>query len=247
MRFSIFLPPQVEERPGPALVYLSGMLCTEENFTVKAGAYRTAAQLGLVMVAPDTSPRGDDVPDAPEKKVGKSASFYVDARQEPWVRHYQMETYITHELHALVLQHFPVAADRVGICGHSMGGHGALTLALRHPGLYRSVSALAPVCAPSLGSRGERVFGTLLGPDRALWAEHDACELLRTSSVRLPPLLIDQGEADELLPTLNTDRLAAVCAAVGQPLQLRYQPGYDHGYFFVQTFIDDHLRHHAAS
>jgi S-formylglutathione hydrolase len=250
MRFSVFLPPQAATRKCATLFYLSGLTCTEENFTIKAGAYRMAAELGLIVVAPDTSPRGDTVANGDDWTIGKGAGYYIDATETPWAQHYQMETYITQELYVLVLKEFPADAKRIGIFGHSMGGHGALTLYLRHPNLYRSVSAFAPICAPSQSAGGQKVFAAYLGGNQKLWAEHDATELMRAKGkvIGRPPILIDQGMADEFLLKggLNPDFFEAACAEAGQKLILRRHVGYDHGYFFIQTFIDDHLRHHAG-
>lgn len=248
MRFGLFLPPQAKEGLVPVLYWLSGLTCTEENFIVKAGAQRVAAELGIALVAPDTSPRGDDVPDdAASYDFGKGAGFYVDATQEPWRKHYRMYSYLTEELPWLVAANFAVDPARAGIFGHSMGGHGALTLSLRHPGRYASASAFAPICAPSEVPWGERAFTGYLGDDRAAWARHDTCALL-AAGARFPVApLVDQGLADTFLAMqLRPERLEAACAAAGQALVLRRHAGYDHGYWFVQTFVEDHLRFHAA-
>ncbi|MCB9752878.1 MAG: S-formylglutathione hydrolase [Myxococcales bacterium] len=249
MRFSVFVPPQAARAPAPVLYFLSGLTCTEDNFTVKAGAQRYAAARGLILVAPDTSPRGDDVPDDEAYDLGQGAGFYLDATQAPWSRHFQMETYVVHELPALIERAFPARPGVRGITGHSMGGHGALTLALRNPGAYASVSALAPIASPLACPWGHKAFTAYLGEDRARWAEHDATALLRargpmaTLSARL---LVDQGDADGFLrDQLKPELLDAACAEVGQALTLRMQPGYDHSYFFVNTFIGDHVAHHA--
>lgn len=245
MRFSVFTPPQAAEGPVPVLFYLAGLTCTEETFAIKAGAQRVAAELGLMLVAPDTSPRGAQVPgEADTWDFGVGAGFYLDAVREPWARHWRMESYITGELRQLIGLRFPADLARCGIFGHSMGGHGALTLALRHPGLYRSVSAFAPIAAPSLCPWGQKAFGGYLGDNRDLWRKHDAATLIE-DGLRCPPILIDQGLEDQFLLTqLNPDRFEQVCAD-GQPLTLRRHPGYDHGYYFISTFIADHLAHHA--
>ena len=248
MRFSLFLPPQAEQGPVPLVWWLSGLTCSEENFTTKAGAYRDAAELGLAIIAPDTSPRGGDVPDDPAADLGQAAGFYVDATRAPWREHYKMASYIADELPALVLGAFPLRADAQGICGHSMGGHGALTIALRNPGRYRSLSALAPIVAPSQVPWGRKALSAYLGDDESAWAPYDATRLMQSDDRgSLPPILIDQGEADPFLAEqLRPELFARACDSVGQPLELRYQPGYDHGYFFVATFIGNHLRHHAS-
>lgn len=247
MRFAVFVPPQAAAGPVPVLFYLAGLTCTEETFPIKAGAQRLAAELGLMLVAPDTSPRGANVPGEAEAwDFGVGAGFYLDAVREPWARHWRMESYITGELRGLVGAHFPADLARCGIFGHSMGGHGALTLALRHPDLYRSVSAFAPIAAPGLCPWGEKAFGGYLGEDRGLWRAHDASALIEDGR-RCPPILVDQGLADSFLPTqLNPERLEQVCAAAGQPLRLRRHEGYDHGYYFISTFMADHLAHHAG-
>ena len=250
MRFSIFLPPPPPP-PGrglaPVLWWLSGLTCTEENFTTKAGAQRVAAELGMIVVAPDTSPRGEGVPDDPEGAYdfGLGAGFYVDATEQPWAGHYRMRTYVEEELPALVASRFPIDPERQGISGHSMGGHGALTIALRNPGRFRSVSAFAPIVAPSQVPWGEKALGGYLGTDRAAWRPYDAVSLIEDGA-RLPDLLVDQGEADNFLHNqLKPELLEQACAAAGIALTLRRQPGYDHSYFTIATFIEDHLRWHA--
>lgn len=247
MRLSVFLPQAAEHAPVPVLWWLSGLTCTEENFTVKAGAQRVAAELGLMLVIPDTSPRGEGVPDDPERAYdfGLGAGFYVDATQAPWAQHYRMRSYVEQELPALVAAHFPADMGRQGISGHSMGGHGALTVALRDPGRFRSVSAFAPIVAPSQVPWGEKAFGGYLGDDRAAWRNYDAVALIEDGA-RLPDLLIDQGEADAFLATqLRPELLEHACADARMPLTLRRQPGYDHSFFFIASFIEDHLRWHA--
>ncbi len=246
MTFSIFLPPQ--SGPRPVLWWLSGLTCSAENFTTKAGAYGRAAELGLIIIAPDTSPRGEDVPDDAAYDLGQGAGFYVDATQAPWSTNFQMESYITQELYALAEASFPVAADSQGIAGHSMGGHGALTLGLRHRDLYRSVSAFAPIVAPTQVPWGQKAFAAYLGDDRRLWSNYDATELMRAAGDRTgePEILIDQGAADDFLEAqLRPHRFVAACGAVQQGIRLREHTGYDHSYFFVASFIDDHLDHHA--
>ena len=244
MNFAVYLPPQAEREACPVLYWLSGLTCTEQNFITKAGAQRYAAEHGVVVVAPDTSPRGDGVADDPAYDLGIGAGFYVDATRAPWSAHYRMQSYVADELPALVERAFAVSHRR-GIAGHSMGGHGALVTALRHPGRYASVSAFSPIVAPGRVPWGEKAFAAYLGDDRDAWRAWDASELVATAGERLP-ILIDQGEADEFLGTqLRPDLFEAACAAAGHPLTLRRHAGYDHGYYFVQTFVADHLRHHA--
>lgn len=249
MRFSAFVPALAGSARAPVVYWLSGLTCSEENFTVKAGAYRAAAQLGLIVIAPDTSPRGVEVPDVDDYDFGKGAGFYVDATEAPWSRHYKMYSYVTRDLQEAVLEAFPADPGRQGIMGHSMGGHGALTIWLKNPGTYRSVSAFAPICAPSRCPWGEKAFGGYLGGNREVWKQHDASELvaaLGEASGRAE-ILVDQGVDDQFLDEqLLPGRLEAACSAVGQRLTLRRQPGYDHSYFFIASFIDDHLRHHAG-
>ncbi|MGN6526432.1 MAG: S-formylglutathione hydrolase [Burkholderiaceae bacterium] len=249
MRFGVFRPPQaVDGKPVPALVWLAGLTCTEETFAIKAGAQRVAAELGLMIVTPDTSPRETGVPDADKDwDFGVGAGFYLDATQAPWAMHWRMESWITRELPEVLAARFPWRRERTGIFGHSMGGHGALTLALRHPGRYASVSAFAPIAAPSHAPWGVKAFTGYLGADRAAWAAHDA-EALVASGARAPSLLVDQGLADKFLAEqLHIDRFEATCRAAGQPLVVRRHAGYDHGYFFIQSFVEDHLRFHADS
>ncbi len=251
MVFAVYLPPQAESGPVPVLYWLSGLTCTDENFMQKAGAHRLAAELGLAIVAPDTSPRGAHVPGDPDGAwdFGHGAGFYVDANQAPWKKHYRMHDYVVHELPALVEATQPVNGRR-GIAGHSMGGHGALVAALRHPGRYRSVSAFAPISHPADCPWGRKAFGRYLGEDENTWKEWDASELLATADAATThlPLLVDQGEADGFLAEqLKPDALERAAAQSGWPLTLRRQPGYDHSYYFIASFIDDHLRHHAAA
>ena len=246
MRFSLFLPDG--EGPFPLLVWLSGLTCTEDNFTTKAGAYGAAAAHGLAILAPDTSPRGEGVADDPAYDLGQGAGFYVDAKQAPWAPHFQMETYVTSELLGAVAAEFPIARDRVGVSGHSMGGHGALTLALRHPDIFASVSAFAPICSPTRCPWGKKAFAAYLGEDRATWSQHDAALLIEagTAQGRFDDILVDQGLGDNFLTDqLKPDLLEAACAAAGQKLTLRRQPGYDHSYFFMASFIADHVAFHA--
>jgi S-formylglutathione hydrolase len=247
MTFSVFLPPQADGGAKcPVVWYLSGLTCTHANVTEK-GEYRAAcAELGLIFVAPDTSPRGPDVPDDDAYDFGQGAGFYVDAMQAPYAANYRMGSYIRDELPDIVASAFPIDRERQGIMGHSMGGHGALTLALANPGRYRSVSAFAPIAAPSQVPWGMKALGRYLGPDRAAWRRHDAVALIEDGA-RLPELLVDQGEADAFLEEqLRPDLLRAACADAGIPLTLRMQPGYDHSYYFISTFMADHLRWHAA-
>ncbi|QHJ00664.1 S-formylglutathione hydrolase [Xylophilus rhododendri] len=250
MKFSVFLPPQARKGPVPALLYLAGLTCTEETFMVKAGAQRKAAELGLALIAPDTSPRGTDVPGQEASwDFGTGAGFYLDATEAPWAPHWRMESYLIAELLPLVQRELPLLPDRLGIFGHSMGGHGALTLALRHHGLFRSVSAFAPICAPSRCPWGEKAFAGYLGQDRAIWLMHDASALMQLQKSAPYPagLLIDQGLDDKFLAEqLLPESFEAACRAVGQPLTLRRHPGYDHGYYFIQSFMADHLAHHHA-
>ena len=249
MQFSVFLPPQAAHGPVPALMYLAGLTCNEETFMVKAGAQRVAAELGCALIAPDTSPRGAGVTgEADSWDFGVGAGFYLDATQAPWATHWRMESYITQELLPLITTALPINAERIGICGHSMGGHGALTLALRHPGQFKSVSAFAPICAPSECPWGRKAFTGYLGADESNWAAHDASSLMAAQTTAPYPagILIDQGLSDKFLAVQLTPHLfEAACASVNQPLNLRRHAGYDHGYYFVASFVADHLRHHA--
>ena len=253
MRFSVFLPPQarIDAAGGkvPALVFLAGLTCNEETFMTKAGAQQLAAELGLALIAPDTSPRGAGITGESDSwDFGVGAGFYLDATASPWNKNYRMESYITAELLPLIVAHLPIDASKLGIFGHSMGGHGALTLALRHPGQFKSVSALAPICAPTHCAWGKKAFSGYLGEDTATWEHHDASALMAASTAAPFPggILVDQGLADKFLADqLNPDLLEAACAEVGQPLTLRRHEGYDHGYYFIASFMADHLKHHA--
>lgn len=245
-RFGIYLPPAAAHQRLPVLYWLSGLSCTEQNFIQKAGAQRYAAEHGVIVVAPDTSPRGADVADADGWDLGQGAGFYLNATLAPWSTHYHMHDYVVHELPELLARHFPVS-ERRAISGHSMGGHGALVLALRNPGLYRSVSAFSPVVAPSRVPWGEKAFTAYLGPDRASWKAWDASELVASASERLP-LLVDQGAEDEFLVSqLRPELLEAACRAAGHPLELKLRPGYDHSYYFIASFIGAHIAHHARA
>ncbi|WP_439688002.1 S-formylglutathione hydrolase [Cupriavidus oxalaticus] len=251
MRFSVFLPPQAQGGAKvPVLFYLAGLTCTEETFMIKAGAQRFAAEHGLMLVAPDTSPRDAGVPgEADAWDFGVGAGFYVDATEAPWSRHWRMESYVAEELFDLVTTALPGEASRVGIFGHSMGGHGALVLAQRHPERFRSVSAFAPIAAPTRCPWGEKAFTGYLGSDRGAWLQYDATELMvRQQGAPFPAgILVEQGLDDQFLQTqLHPDAFEAACQAVGQPLTLRRHSGYDHGYYFITTFIADHIRHHAG-
>lgn len=250
MRFAVFTPPQAAKRKVPVLWYLAGLTCTEETFMIKSGAQRVAAELGLLLVAPDTSPRGVPLPgDGDAYDFGVGAGFYLDATVEPWSRHYRMYSYVTAELPQLVGAAFAADMDRQGIFGHSMGGHGALTIGLRHPERYRSISAFAPIVAPMQCPWGVKAFTGYLGPDRETWRAYDATERVRSldDARGRPPILIDQGLSDQFLDReLRPEAFEAACAKAGHPLLLRRQAGYDHGYYFIATFMEDHLRHHAS-
>ena len=250
MKFGVFRPPQARTGPVPVLFFLAGLTCNEETFAMKAGAQRLAAEHGLMLVTPDTSPRGSAIAEIAGVDAawdfGVGAGFYLDATEAPWNKHWRMGSYVSRELRTLVLQHFEARDDRVGIFGHSMGGHGALTLALNNPGLYQSVSALAPIAAPMQCPWGVKAFTGYLGEDRLAWARHDATELVKAGA-RVPPLLIDQGLADKFLAEqLHPDLFEAACVAAGQPLTLRRHEGYDHGYYFIATLMGDHIAHHAS-
>ena len=248
MTFSVYLPPQAASGSVPAVYWLSGLTCTDDNVRTKAGAQRYAAELGIALVMPDTSPRGEEVPDEPERyDLGQGAGFYVNAIQEPWREHYQMYDYVTRELPALVERELPLIPGVKSITGHSMGGHGALICALKQPGAYRSVSAFAPICHPMICGWGEGCFGAYLGNDKQAWRKYDATELIRDGAKPIP-LLIDQGTGDEFLAEqLFPQDLEALCAEKNFPLTLRRQEGYDHSYHFIATFIGEHLAYHAKA
>jgi S-formylglutathione hydrolase len=246
MRFSVFLPPQVRTGKLPALLYLAGLTCNEETFMIKAGAQRAAAREGMILIAPDTSPRNARIGgEADSWDLGIGAGFYVDATQQPWRAHYRMYSYIL-ELREMLVQEFPVAADRIGIFGHSMGGHGALVLALRNPALFRSVSAFAPICAPSRCPWGKKAFSAYLGADTEAWLGYDASALMNNMQTPFPyGILIDQGLKDKFLADqLFPNAFEVACKAAQQPLELRRQAGYDHGYYFISTFVEEHIRFH---
>ena len=246
-KFGIYLPAQaLAGQACPTLFYLAGLTCTEETFAIKAHAQRLSAQLGLILVTPDTSPRGEQVTQGDHWDIGQGAGFYINATQAPWAEHFQMESYVAEELYDLVIQQFSVQAERIGIFGHSMGGHGALTLALKYPEKFKSVSAFAPICAPSQCPWGEKAFSNYLGSDQAEWLKHDASALVQTKTAHFADILIDQGLSDQFYSQLNPALFQQACQAVGQPLTLREHAGYDHGYYFIQSFIDDHLQFHAV-
>ena len=244
MKFGVFTPPG--SGPFPLLWCLAGLTCTEETFAIKAGAQRLAAELGLMLVTPDTSPRGDGVADDLAYDLGQGAGFYLDATQSPWALHFRMDSWLIGELPGVIAAHFDADMARQSIMGHSMGGHGALVLALRHPGRFRSVSALAPIVAPTAVPWGQKAFAAYLGDDRAAWAAHDACALI-AAGARVAELLVDQGLDDAFLAAqLQPQRLETACADAGIALLLRRHAGYDHGYWFIQSFVSDHLRWHAT-
>lgn len=246
VNFAVYLPPAAAEKKCPVLYWLSGLTCNEQNFITKAAAQQYAAQHGLILVAPDTSPRGEDVANDDAYDLGQGAGFYVNATQQPWAKHYRMYDYIRDELPALVEQHFP-ATDARGISGHSMGGHGALVMALKNPGRYRSVSAFAPIVAPSQVPWGEKAFTAYLGDDRNQWLEYDAVHLLGKAQEKLH-LLVDQGGDDSFLEgQLRTELLEEACKQHGYPATIRYQEGYDHSYYFIMSFIGEHMAHHAKA
>jgi S-formylglutathione hydrolase len=249
MNFSIYLPPQANDRKVPVLYWLSGLTCTDENFVTKAGAQRYAAEHGIAIVAADTSPRGDGVPDDPDGAwdFGLGAGFYVNATADPWATNYRMYDYIVDELPALIAANFDVDHSNRSIFGHSMGGHGALTIALKNPDLYRSVSAFSPIVSPSTVPWGQKAFGLYFGDDKALWAQHDSCELIRARGKQVP-MMIDQGQADEFLEQqLQTGLLESACTEADYHATVRYQPGYDHSYYFISSFIGDHIAFHSQA
>lgn len=250
MKFAVFTPPQAAQAKVPVLYYLAGLTCSEETFMIKAGAQRLAAELGLMLVAPDTSPRGVPLPgDSDGWDFGVAAGFYLDATEQPWARHYRMYSYITRELPALIGVHFAADLSRQGIFGHSMGGHGALTIGLKHPGQYRSISAFAPIAAPMQCPWGVKAFTGYLGSEQSQWQQYDATALMSQlpAAGARAPILIDQGLSDQFLDMqLHPHLFESACRQTGQPLRLRRHAGYDHGYYFISSFIDDHLRHHAA-
>ena len=251
MTFSIYLPPQAEQGSVPALYWLSGLTCTDENFMTKAGAQAYAAKYGLALIAPDTSPRGEAVPDDPQGAYdfGLGAGFYVNATQPPWNQHYQMYDYVVNELPALIHQHCPIDGTRVGLSGHSMGGHGALTIALKHPDQYQSVSAFAPICSPMNCPWGHKALSQYLGADQMTWQAYDTVELVKQhalSNGQPLPVLIDQGDQDNFLQEqLKTELLEAACRTANYPMTIRRQPGYDHSYYFIASFIGEHIKFHA--
>ncbi|MDH3549730.1 MAG: S-formylglutathione hydrolase [Gammaproteobacteria bacterium] len=250
MRFSVFVPPQALQGKVPVLTFLSGLTCTEENFMVKSGAQRVAAMLGMMLVSPDTSPRGEGVPDDPDDDYdfGLGAGFYLNATQEPWSANYQMYDYITKELPPVIFDHFPGDPERHGLTGHSMGGHGALTIGLRNPDMFRSLSAFAPICTTLHSPWGQKALAYYLGDDKSTWQDHDACEVARRSGsvTKYDRILVDQGADDPFLAEqLKPELLEAACKESGLPLELHIHKGYDHGYYFISTFIEEHLRFHA--
>ncbi|HYW18358.1 MAG TPA: S-formylglutathione hydrolase [Nodularia sp. (in: cyanobacteria)] len=247
MRFAVYQPPQATQKPVPVLYFLSGLTCNEENFMAKAGAQRYAAEYGLMLVAPDTSPRNTGIAGEDDDwDFGTGAGFYVDATEEPWHQHYQMYSYIVQELPAIIAANFPIQPDKQGIFGHSMGGHGALVCALRNPQLYKSVSAFAPIAASMLSPWGQKTLSRYLGNNQETWRNYDASELVKQLGYH-SPILIDQGTADQYLAVqLLPELFEQACNSVDQPLNLRYQTGYDHSYYFIASFIEDHIRHHAT-
>ena len=249
MQFSVYLPPQAESEKVPVLYWLSGLTCTDQNFVTKAGAQRYAAEHGIAIVCPDTSPRGDGVPDDPngDWDFGLGAGFYVDASQSPWSEHYQMYSYVTEELPQIVSANFNVDASCASICGHSMGGHGALTIALKNPDKFKSVSAFSPIVSPMNCPWGEKALSNYLGENRQDWRACDSCALISAAATHLP-MLVDQGEADDFLDgQLKTDLLVQAAEKAEYPMLVRYQPGYDHSYFFIASFIGEHIEFHALN
>ena len=250
MQFSVFVPPQAADGAVPVVTFLSGLTCTEENFMVKSGAQRIAANLGIMLVSPDTSPRGDGVPDDPDSEYdfGLGAGFYLNATEEPWSRHYNMYDYVMTELQPAVFDNFPGDINRHGLTGHSMGGHGALTIGLKHPDVFKSLSAFAPICTTLHSLWGQKALRYFLGSEKSAWHEYDACEVARNvaDGARRPTILVDQGTDDAYLAEqLKPDLFVAACAESGLSVELRMHDGYDHGYYFISTFVEDHLRHHA--
>jgi S-formylglutathione hydrolase len=250
MQFSVFVPPQAADSAVPVVTFLSGLTCTEANFMVKSGAQRIAVDLGIMLVSPDTSPRGEGVPDDPDDEYdfGLGAGFYLNATAEPWSRHYNMYDYVMNELQPAVFNNFPGDASRHGLTGHSMGGHGALTIGLKHPDVFKSLSAFAPICTTLHSLWGQKALRYFLGSEKSAWHEYDACEVARNvaGGARRPTILVDQGADDAYLAEqLKPDLFVAACAESGLSLELRMHDGYDHGYYFISTFVEDHLRHHA--
>ncbi len=249
MNFSVYLPPLAEQKPVPAIFWLSGLTCSDENFVQKAGAQRYASEHGVAMIAADTSPRGEAIPDDPDDEwdFGIGAGFYVNATQEPWRKNYQMYDYICEELPELIFKQLPLDASRQSMMGHSMGGHGAITMALKNPGRYKAVSAFAPICSPMNCPWGEKALSHYLGNDRQQWAQYDSCALIKSAKERLP-ILIDQGDQDGFLDEqLKPERLADACREANHPFELRIQSGYDHSYFFIASFIGEHIAHHSQA
>ncbi|MFK7838692.1 MAG: S-formylglutathione hydrolase [Bdellovibrionales bacterium] len=249
MRFSIFLPPQAQNENVPLLTFLSGLTCTHDNFTTKAGAYEHASNTGLAILAPDTSPRGDNVADDEAYDFGQGAGFYINATQAPWAKHFKMEDYIINELTPLIYSTFHINSDQHGITGHSMGGHGALTLGLKYPNIFKSISAFAPIVAPSKVPWGQKAFQGYLSDNKKEWLKHDASALMSSMNNRsdAPEILIDQGGSDNFLKEqLKPELFEAACKLVNQTLTLRIHDGYDHSYYFIQSFIKDHITHHAT-
>lgn len=245
-KFAVFLPSQaLAGQQCAALFYLAGLTCTEETFVIKAHAQRLAAQLGLILISPDTSPRGDDVEQGDSWDIGQGAGFYLNATQAPWAEHFKMEDFLIQELYPLLLQELPILEQSIGIFGHSMGGHGALTLAWKYPEKFSSVSAFAPICAPMQCPWGQKAFSQYLGTDQSSWTQHDATELVKSKGALFSEVLIDQGLDDQFYSQLNPALFKSACDVVGQKVSLREHAGYDHGYFFIQSFIDDHLQFHA--
>ena len=251
MQFSVYIPPHVESQQAPVLWFLSGLTCTEETFMIKSGAQKFAADLGLILISPDTSPRGDDVPDDPDGAYdfGIAAGFYLNATQDPWAANFHMYDYVTRELPEIVFSEFPGDADRQGIFGHSMGGHGSLSIGLKNPDTFKSISALAPICSPMNCPWGQKALGNYLGSDQSTWPEYDATELVKQIGEVRPrhTILIDQGMDDQFLEQeLHPHLFEAACAEHSVDLELRRHEGYDHGYYFISTFMEDHLKHHAG-